>query len=259
MVLSTGLCEVKAQLRKKRQEKVLLPTEKTLEWINNRNDFLEVLAPEYFPTIVPPRMWEGRCTYGGYYSRHIKPLNLVKYRKRENLNQIKDVKMPIIYKGINAMQSTPYKINHFILNVLQKAWDKNINIGGLPKAELEELPNKPHDIDTNKEARRDYRQKAVLVHTENARQKSKRLLFAKVLWIADMFKDRIFYHAHTLDFRSRCYHVTNYLNGQGVDFAKALHLFGTGKKITKENNGEFWLAVTGAAYLELIKLVEKNN
>ena len=226
MVLSTGLCEIKSQLKRKRQEKVLLPTEKTLEWINNRNDFLEVLAPEYFPTIVPPRMWEeGKVTGGGYYSRHIKPLNLVKYRKRENLQQIKDVKMPIIYKGINAMQSTPYKINHFVFNVLKKAWDKNISIGGLPKAELEDLPNKPHDIDTNKEARREYRQKAVLVHTENARQKSKRLLFAKVLWIADMFRDRIFYHAHTLDFRSRCYHVTNYLNGQGFDFAKALHLF----------------------------------
>ena len=59
-------------------------------------------------------------------------------------------------------------------------------------------------------------------------------MFAKVLWIAEMFLERIFYHAHTLDFRSRCYHVTNYLNGQGVDFAKALHLFGTGKAITEE-------------------------
>ena len=133
-------------------------------------------------------MWEeGKVTGGGYYSRHIKPLTLVKYRKRENLQQIKDVPMPIIYKGINAMQNTPYKINKFVYDVLKKAWDKNINIGGLPKAELEDLPNKPHDIDTNAEARKEYRQKAVLVHTENARQKSKRLLFAKVLWIAEMF------------------------------------------------------------------------
>ena len=260
MVLSTGLCEVKAQLKRKRQEKVLLPTEKTLRWINDRNDFLEVLAPEYFPTLVVPRMWEeGKVSGGGYYSRHIKPLTLVKYRNRDNLQQIKDVKMPIIYRGINAMQSTPYKINNFVLKVLQKAWDKNIPIGGLPKAELEDLPNKPHDIETNTEARKLYRQQAVLIHTENARQKSKRLLFAKVLWIADMFKDKIFYHAHTLDFRSRCYHVTNYLNGQGVDFAKALHLFGTGKKITKENNGEFWLAVTGAALFGIDKVSRKEQ
>ena len=167
--------------------------------------------------------------------------------------------MPLVYKAVNAQQDTPYKINEFILDVLEKAWSKNISIGGLPKAELEELPVKPHDIDTNKEARRAYRQKAVLVHTENARQKSKRLLFAKVVWIAKMFRDRPFYHAHTLDFRSRCYQVTNYLNGQGVDFAKALHLFGTGKKITEENKGDYWLAVTGAALYGLDKVTRKEQ
>ena len=231
MCTTTGLCDVQTVITHKRREKKLIPTAKTLEWINNRNDFLEVLAPEYFPTIVPPRRWEqGKAIGGGYYSRHIKPLSLVKYRKRENLQQLENVEMPLVYKAVNAQQDTPYKINEFILDVLEKAWSKNISIGGLPKAELEELPVKPHDIDTNKEARRAYRQKAVLVHTENARQKSKRLLFAKVVWIAKMFRDRPFYHAHTLDFRSRCYQVTNYLNGQGVDFAKALHLFGTVKR-----------------------------
>ena len=260
MCLATGLCDVQQVFTNKRREKKLIPTKKTLEWINNRNDFLEVLAPEYFPTIVPPRRWEqGKAIGGGYYSRHIKPLSLVKYRKRENLNELEGVEMPIVYKSINAQQDTPYIINEFVFNVLKKAWDKNISVGGLPKAELEELPSKPHDIDTNKESRKLYRQKAVIVHTENARLKSKRLLFAKVLWIAEMFLDKPFYHAHTLDFRSRCYQVTNYLNGQGVDFAKALHLFGTGKKITEENKGDYWLAVTGAALYGLDKVTRKEQ
>ena len=260
MCLTTGLCNVETVVGRKRKEKKLVPTEKTLSWINSRNDFLEVLAPEYFPTVVPPRMWEeGKSVGGGYYSRHIKPLGLVKYRKRTHLKDLEKVDMPIVYKSINAQQNTPYKINQFILGVLKKAWDKNISIAGLPKAELEDLPSKPHDIDTNAEARKQYRHKAVLVHTENARLKSKRLLFAKVLWLAEMFKDRTFYHAHTLDFRSRCYQVTNYLNGQGVDFAKALHLFGTGKKITKENNGEHWLAVTGACLYGLDKNTRKQQ
>ena len=74
-----------------------------------------------------------------------------------------------------------------------------------------------------------------------------------------MFLERIFYHAHTLDFRSRCYHVTNYLNGQGVDFAKALHLFGTGKAITEENKGDYWLAVTGAALFGIDKVSRKEQ
>ena len=172
MCLTTGLCNVETVVGRKRKEKKLVPTEKTLSWINSRNDFLEVLAPEYFPTVVPPRMWEeGKSVGGGYYSRHIKPLGLVKYRKRTHLKDLEKVDMPIVYKSINAQQNTPYKINQFILGVLKKAWDKNISIAGLPKAELEDLPSKPHDIDTNAEARKQYRHKAVLVHTENARLK----------------------------------------------------------------------------------------
>lgn len=248
MCLSTGLCKIEMLPKRRRMERTLLATDETIKWINSRNDFLEVLAPEYFPTIVPPRMWEeGKSLGGGYYSRHIKPLALVKYHHRKNLKNLEEVKMPLVYKSINAQQNTPYVINHFLFKVLKKAWDKDISIGGLPKAELEELPVKPHDIETNEDARRAYRRKAVLVHTENARLKSKRLLFAKVMWIAEMFLNKTFYHCHTLDFRSRCYQVTNYLNGQGVDFAKALHLFGAGKKITEENNGGYWLAVTGAS------------
>lgn len=260
MCLSTGLCKIEMLPKRKRLERTLLATDETIRWINSRNDFLEVLAPEYFPTIVPPRMWEeGKAQGGGYYSRHIKPLALVKYHNRKNLKNLEGVQMPIVYKAVNAQQNTPYKINHFVFNVLKRAWDKNISIGGLPKAELEDLPSKPHDIETNAEARKKYRQEAVVIHTENARQKSKRLLFAKVMWIAEMFIDKVFYHCHTLDFRSRCYQVTNYLNGQGVDFAKALHLFGTGKKITEENNGGYWLAVTGAGLYGIDKVTRQEQ
>lgn len=260
MCLSTGLCKIEMLPKRRRMERTLLATDETIKWINSRNDFLEVLAPEYFPTIVPPRIWEeGKSLGGGYYSRHIKPLALVKYHHRKNLKNLEEVKMPLVYKSINAQQNTPYVINHFLFKVLKKAWDKDISIGGLPKAELEELPVKPHDIETNEDARRAYRRKAVLVHTENARLKSKRLLFAKVMWIAEMFLDKTFYHCHTLDFRSRCYQVTNYLNGQGVDFAKALHLFGAGKKITEENNGGYWLAVTGASLYGVDKVTRDEQ
>ena len=260
MCVHTGLCDVETIIKKNRREKKLVPTQQTMDWINNRNDFLEVLAPEYFPTIVAPRRWEeGSTKGGGYYSRHIKPLTLVKYRKRENLKHLENIEMPMVYKAVNAQQDTPYKINTFILDVLDKAWEKNIAIGGLPIAELLSLPVRPHDIETNKLARQLYRIESVKVHTDNARQKSKRLLFAKVRWMAHMIKEKIFYHAHTLDFRSRCYQVTNYLNIQGVDFAKALHLLGTGKKITAENKGDYWLAVTGAALFGVDKVTREEQ
>ena len=139
MCVHTGLCDIQTVFLKKRREKKLIPTDATLEYINNRNDFLEVLAPEFFPTIVAPKMWESPKG-GGYYSRHIKPLTLVKYRNRKNLDKLENVEMPLVYKAVNAQQNTPYKINLFILDVLDKAWEKNIAIGGLPLAELMNLP-----------------------------------------------------------------------------------------------------------------------
>ena len=244
----TGLVEVDKKGNGVKKIVSLVATEKTMEWIKDRNGFMELLAPEYFPTLVRPKSWEDKKVIGGgYYSRHVKPLQLVKYRDKKNLQDLEKHSMPVVIDGINAMQSTPYTINPFIYEVLNHAWNNSLDVGGLPRAELLPLPQKPHDIAENAKARKTYRSEAVKVHTENARIKSKRLHLSKVLWIAEKFKDEPeIYMPHTLDFRGRAYHVPNYLNGQSVDYAKALLLFAKGKPITEENNGAFWLAVQGA-------------
>ena len=46
-----------------------------------------------------------------------------------------------------------------------------------------EVPNKPLDIKDNKDSRRKWKKEAVIVHTENARMFSKRMLYAKILWL----------------------------------------------------------------------------
>jgi DNA-directed RNA polymerase len=76
---------------------------------------------------------------------------------------------------------------------------------------------------------------------------SKRLLYAKIIWLAQKFKDyaTLFYPLQ-FDFRGRAYCVPAFLNYQSIGGAKALLLFSNGKEITPENRGEFWLAVHGA-------------
>ena len=72
-------------------------------------------------------------------------------------------------------------------------------------------------------------------------------MFAKVLYLADKHKDEEhLYYPLQLDFRSRVYCVPAFLNYQSVGGAKALLEFANGKAITKENKGDFWLAVHGA-------------
>jgi len=155
--------------------------------------------------------------------------------------------MPEVYQAVNTMQNTPFRINTFVLDVMNYAWDNGHSWGAMPSSYLQELPNKPHDIDTNTESRKEYKKQASIIHTENNRTKSKRILFSKILHSADKFREyEKIYYPLQMDFRGRVYCVPAFLNYQSIGGAKALLEFAVGKAITHENKGDFWLAVHGA-------------
>ena len=75
------------------------------------------------------------------------------------------------------------------------------------------------------------------------------------------------YYPLQLDFRSRVYCVPAFLNYQSIGGAKALLEFANGKPITKENRGDYWLAIHGAntwgedkvSLADRVKWVEDNE
>ena len=246
MVEKTGLIEIGTETINRKRTKIIKQTQKTREWIKNRNEFNELLNPEYLPTVMPPKQWTS-VSGGGYWTSELPELDLVKQRNKKFKKELENFKMPEVYSAVNAMQNTAFKVNNFILGVMQEAWDKGIAIGGMPPITNMEIPNKPHDIDTNADSRKAWKKQAVVAHTENARMFSKRLLYAKIIWLAQKFKQyKTIYFPLQLDFRGRCYAVPAFLNYQSISGAKALLNFSYGKAITKENRGDFWLAVHGA-------------
>ena len=107
---------------------------------------------------------------------------------------------------------------------------------------MHDLPNKPHDINTNKDSLARWKAAATVVYSENQKLKSKRLAIGKTLYIADKFKDEKQIGFPTqLDFRSRLYYVPSYLNPQGTDLAKSLLKFAEKKPIGEE--GFKWLCI----------------
>ena len=249
MIYATGMIEIKTETVKHKKTKVIKQTQKTRDWIKERNTFNELLNPEYMPTVMPPKSWES-TRGGGYWTDNLPELDLVKQHglgKKLFQKELENFEMPKVYNAVNAMQSTSYKINHFILNVIKQAWDKGMALGEMPSTSNKEIPNKPHDIDTNEVSRKAWKKEAVIIHTENNRMFSKRLLFAKIIWLADKFKDfATLYFPIQLDFRGRAYCVPAFLNYQSIGASKALLNFAKGKPITVENRGVFWLAVHGA-------------
>jgi len=246
MISATGLVEIGSEVINRKRTKIIKQTSKTREWISNRNKFNELLNPEYLPTVMPPKQWKS-ASGGGYWTKELPELDLVKQKNKLFKRELENFEMPDVYNAVNTMQSTGFKINKFVLKVMKEAWDSGTAMGGMPPTVNLEVPNKPHDIDTNPESRKEWKKQAVIVHTENARMFSKRLLYAKILWEAEMFKDYSnIYFPLQLDFRGRAYCVPAFLNYQGISGAKALLTFSQGKEITEDNSGGFWLAVHGA-------------
>jgi len=248
LVESTGMIEIGTDQIKHKTYKVIRQTESTKKWINDRNAFNELLNPDYLPMVMPPKsVIDGKISGHGYWTTEMPELDLVKQKGKKFNKEIENCAMPEVTKAVNLMQSTAYKINHFILEVMQNAWDKSLSIGGMPPIENQPVPTKPHDINTNPEALKKYKKESVIVHTENNRMTSKRMLYAKIINLAEQFKDyATLYFPLQLDFRGRAYCVPAFLNYQSINGAKALLNFSQGKAITKENKGVFWLAVHGS-------------
>jgi len=248
MVESVGLIEIGTDQHKHKTFKVIRQTAFTKKWIQDRNSFNELLNPEYLPMVLAPKsVVDGQVQGHGYWTSEMPELDLVKQRGKKFTNELENHDMPEVTSAVNLMQSTAYRINTFILEVMQNAWDKSLSIGGMPPIENLDIPQKPYDIDTNKEALFEYKKACVIVHTENNRMSSKRMLYAKIINLAEQFKEYVtMYFPIQLDFRGRAYCVPAFLNYQSINGAKALLNFSQGKAITKENRGVFWLSVHGA-------------
>ena len=160
--------------------------------------------------------------------------NLFKSRSRAYLEEMNNRahEMPDVYKAVNAMQNTPFKINVKVYQVANTIFHNGSVVGKLPSTENIPLPPKPFDIATNEEARKRWKRKASQIHQENATLKSKRLLIDKLIWVANEYQNYPkHYYPMQYDFRLRIYCVPMFLNPQGNDLSKSLLLFADGKPL----------------------------
>ncbi|MBU4567024.1 MAG: hypothetical protein KKE29_20095 [Proteobacteria bacterium] len=232
---------------KNKSTRVIQATRECLDLIQEVNAQSDLLTPFYLPMVVPPRRWEGPVG-GGYLTGIIPERTLVKTHNKEYLeelaNRVED--MPEVYRAVNAMQETPWRINQNVLETLKGLWETGGKIAGLPPTDDKPLPEKPEDIETNKDSLRDWKREASLIHAENAKLVSKRLQIAKIIWIGEMFRDfEAIYFPHQLDFRGRAYPMPMFLNPQGMDVSKGCLEFAEGKAIETPEQSR-WLAIHGA-------------
>tara|TARA_B100001093_G_scaffold241460_1_gene231201 strand:- start:14432 stop:16858 length:2427 start_codon:yes stop_codon:yes gene_type:complete len=246
--VSTNLIEyvyITDNRRSKRPTRYVTATKDTLEWIEDYNTNRELLEPFWLPTITLPDPWVN-CWEGGYDTTDTS-LPRLPFIKTNNMNYLRGIqgKLQEPMDAVNFIQQTPWAINDKVLDVMKHCWENSIPIGDLPSREDESLPPVPTDFETNPAANKLWRQMAARVYNHRASTISRRLLVAKILYVADKLQGNRFFYPSQVDFRGRVYNIPAFLGIQGADMSKGLLHFERPMRI-KNHEQARWLAIQGA-------------
>lgn len=252
----------------------LRPTAATAEWLQRMHERMELLEPERTPMVCPPKPWTNPVS-GGYLTPENR-VDFISGSSAEMRDDVFSLDMPDVYRAVNAVQATAWKINKSVYNVLRTAWENGDQIGGLPAQDWLPVPERPthipadvnyHDLPAELRDELDaWRRQAAEVHAENAAMISKRLaITAKLSMAMDVLEEPAIYFPHNFDFRGRIYSVVAHLNPQADDLGKALLHFSEGKPLGE--NGAFWLhvhianafGVDKVSFEERVQWVQKHS
>lgn len=236
----------------------LFVTDLLLNMINQTNDALMETTPTVLPCIEKPLDWSTPYD-GGYHTEAMreKYCLLTAFHRRDRLKLLEKANMPSVYKAVNAVQSTAWKINEPVLKVMQHLWSAKNDFGVLPEIIELELPPRPANIDTDPDVLKQWKRDASAVYTERVRQGSKRLNLKRTIDVADQYKGRSLYYVYQCDFRGRLYAQGAGPNPQGTDYQKALLLFAEGKPIGKAGVPWLYIHTANCFGVDKVSLAER--
>ena len=173
-----------------------------------------------WPMLIPPNDWT-EDTAGGYLSNEI-------MREHDMVRR----GCPLIqgettYRFLNKIQQTAFTLNKFVVDVAKQLEEKGRTVGKfIPETDIQELPNKPLDIDTNEEAKREYKRRRRDVENHNRIQTQKCVRTRMTMECVRRFEvyDKWFL-PWSYDYRGRTYPVSAFLTPQDTDFGKSLLRF----------------------------------
>lgn len=242
---TTGLIrfELRRTQRQKRGPykgtKYVVATEDTLKWLENANEYHEVLYPVWLPCVIPPAPWKSLWG-GGYHTDVVIRRPMIKTTDRQLLNSLEGADLEEVYSAITAIQNTPWQINREVFEVFAHFWELGVPVAGMPSRDDEEVPAKPHDIETNEQARREWSKVAARIRRSNERQRSVRVGHARLKFIVDMLEDRRIWFPWKADWRGRLYPIPSFLNPQGDSLARGLLRFADGCSLEDPEALRWW-------------------
>lgn len=188
------------------------------------------------PMVTPPLPFYS-MNKGGYlisdtkfFQTHPVPVEQL------NMNSKFQSYMYPIYDSLNVLSSCPWKINTTLLDMIIKIFNekgnKKLDVPQ-PSEEGPEIPEPPINT-SDKKAYAIYMKKKI--DAEKVRAEMHSLWCSELyrLSIANMYRDKVIWFPHNMDFRGRTYPIPPYFNHLGCDISRSLILFANGKELGKD-------------------------
>ena len=232
---SSGWFTKDMQQQGRKRVQYVIPTPEFLQIKDAVMRDAELFSPLAWPMLIEPNDWENDRQGGYILNEVMRGHDMV---RRGDPTCIQGDK-PLEF--LNKIQKVAYRLNPFIVGVAEELDRLERAVGKFLPIVHHELPTKPVDIATNKEARHDYNRRAAEVHNLQAQEFKKSCRTRMTMEAVARFKERDkFYIPWSFDYRGRAYPIPAFLTPQDTDFGKSLLLFADGSYMTPE--AEDWLA-----------------
>ena len=229
---------------------------KTVQYVVPTPEFLEIkdavmrdaelFSPLAWPMLIEPNDWtHEKC--GGYILNEVmRGHDMV---RRGNPTRIQGER-PIEF--LNRIQKVAYRLNPFTVGVAEELDRLERAVGKFLPIIHHDLPPKPVDIETNKEARHNYNRQAAEVYNLQAQEFKKSCRTRMTMEAVQRFKSKDkFFIPWSFDYRGRAYPIPAFLTPQDTDFGKSLLSFAESAYMTPE--AEDWLSFQVATTYGLSK------
>lgn len=239
----TGLISVTLEHSAHRKVRRVRATAACMDWIHQVQEQQRLLCPFILPMVVPPRPWSTPVE-GGYFTTLI-PNNVLLKERADLVAEHSSGDEPFI-KAANLQQGVAWRVDPWMLDHLQYAWDKGLEVGSLMPREGWSVPPYPKHLADDHADVTQWKFNARQIHDRNDKTKNKRIAQAKQLWVARRLeREPHLYFPMQLDFRGRYYYRPPFLNPQGGDMSRAMLQFAHGTPISTEAEAD-WLRIHGA-------------
>ena len=249
---ASGWFSVDMQQEGKKRVNYVIATPEFLKIKDEIMEQCELFSPIAYPMLIEPNDWTNE-RHGGYLLNEIRMCHdLV---RRGNSRCIQG-ETPLA--ALNKIQKVAYTLNPFVTTVAETLLERGYEVGKFIPIVEYTLPGKPVDIDTNDDARQDYRRRAAEVYNKRADSFRRSCRTRMTMEAVKLFKDReMFFIPHSFDYRGRMYPVPSFLTMQDTDFGKSLLKFYEAAKLTPE--AEDWLSFQVATTYGLDKATIKDR